>query len=174
MENRHPNNQLAGALFLPNPFLGDPSIYKSWDTRCLAPNSHSNPSKWRTYNMTAFRAASNKGMLNSVGTFKYDKNFNNWIDPEVLKTFAKSSLNTIWGNSYDFSHLVFLNHAKCERQCRKNIKKGKFLRKANMTSSFQDKKDCRKDGGSLNCCANTWKLDTIEKSRNRLIAEGLI
>ena len=71
LQNEKPNNQLAGALF-----LADDLIYKSWDYRCLAP-SRSKPRKWRTYNMASFRAASNKVMLNSVKTIKYDKNFNN-------------------------------------------------------------------------------------------------
>ena len=103
VENQQPNNQLAGALF-----LTEELIYKNWDNRCLAPKSHSNASKWRTYDMTAFRAASSKAMLNRVKTVKYDNYFNNWVNPKVLKKYTKRKFNTAWGKSYNFKGLVHL------------------------------------------------------------------
>ena len=132
MKNQKPNNQLAGALF-----QTDALIYKSWDYRCLAPDSHSDPNKWKTYNMAALRAASNKAMLNSVETIKYDKNFNNWIDPEILKTFTKSRFENAWKKSYDFGRFVFLDHDKCERNCWKRITRGKVSpQKSKKTYAF--------------------------------------
>ena len=65
-------------------------IYKTWDYRCLVPYSHTNPEKWHTYDMHNYRAAFNKDMLKNVDTFKYDNNFNNWIDPKVMREYTRS------------------------------------------------------------------------------------
>ena len=120
MENEQANNQLAAALF-----LADDLIYKSWDYRCLAPYSHSKPRKWGTYKMAAFRGASSKAILRSYETIPYDKNFNNWIDPTVLKRYTKRRFEAAWKKSYDSGNLVYLDHAKCERNCWKTLSKTK-------------------------------------------------
>ena len=73
--------------------------------------------------MTAFRAASSKAMLNLVKTVKYDNNFNNWVNPKVLKKYTKRKFSTAWRKSYHFQGLVHLNHLKCEKNCRKQFKK---------------------------------------------------
>ena len=52
--------------------------------------------------MTAFRAASSKVMLNLVKTVKYDNNFNNWVNPKVLKKYTKRMFSTALGKSYNF------------------------------------------------------------------------
>ena len=68
------------------------SIYKDSDYRCLKPFSHEDPRKWRTYEMNGFRKASNKEQLSEVDSFKYDNNFNNWINMKVLKCPQDSSI----------------------------------------------------------------------------------
>ena len=120
MENEQPNNQLAAALF-----LADDLIYKSWDYRCLAPYSNSKPRKWKTYKMAAFRAASNKAFPSRFDKIPYDKNFNNWIDPRVLKKYTKRRFEAAWNKSYAFGNYVYLDHAKCERLCWKTLSETK-------------------------------------------------
>ena len=82
--------------------------------------------------MASFRDASNKVMLNSVKTIKYDKNFNNWINPQVLKTFTKRSYKTAWNKSYDIGSFVYSDHAKCERICWRQLSKSKVSLKKSM------------------------------------------
>ena len=74
-------------------------IYKNWDYRCLAPHSDRDPEKWRSYDMPAFRAAHNKETLESVATFPYDKNFNNWRDLSVLISFVNDPRKA-WKEAY--------------------------------------------------------------------------
>ena len=65
-------------------------VHQSWfDNRCLVPNSHKDPTKWKNYEMHGYRKAFNKKQLNTVDQFKYDDNFFNWVDPKVLKYFYK-------------------------------------------------------------------------------------
>ena len=82
-------------------FLSLQSIYEKWDYRCLVPNSHEDPTQWKTYDMHAFRAAFSKEGLDKVPTFKHDPNFNNFIDPKVLKQYVKNPRKT-WKKSYGF------------------------------------------------------------------------
>ena len=90
------NRQMASELF-----LSVQSIYEKWDYRCLVPNSHKDPTKWKTYDMHAYRIAFSKEALTKVQTFKYDPNFNNFIDPKVLKEYAMHPKRT-WKKSYGF------------------------------------------------------------------------
>ena len=84
-------------------FLSEQSIYKKWDYRCLAPYSHEEPTKWKTYDMHAYRIAFTQEALNNVATFHHDPNFNNFIDPEVLQQYVKDPEGT-WENSYGFPY----------------------------------------------------------------------
>ena len=108
-------------------------MYKNWDYRCLVPNSHKDPRKWKTYDMHDYRAAYNEEALSKVKQYKYDNNFNNWVDPEVLKSFTKSkkSLRKAWKNSYGFpyvsamswdgKHMSPPNKTKCFQKCAKYV-----------------------------------------------------
>ena len=78
-------------------------IYKSWDYRCLVPESHPDPEKWRTYDMHGYRTASNQAMYDKVDTFKFDVNFNNWISPKVLAKFARRPRKA-WKRAYGFPY----------------------------------------------------------------------
>ena len=69
--------------------------------RCLVPDSHKEPEKWKTYDMHGYRAAFNKTTLAEVDTFKYDNNFLNWIDPEVHKKYTTDPVST-WKESYGY------------------------------------------------------------------------
>ena len=82
-------------------FLSLQSIYEKWDYRCLVPKSHKDPTKWKTYDMHEYRTAFSKEKLSKVQTFKFDPNFNNFIDPKVLKEYAMHPKRT-WKNSYGF------------------------------------------------------------------------
>ena len=82
-------------------FLSVQSIYEKWDYRCLVPYSHKDPTKWKTYDMHAFRIAFSKEALDKVQTFKHDPNFNNFIDPKVLQQYALHPKKT-WKKSYGF------------------------------------------------------------------------
>ena len=79
-------------------------IYKDWDYRCLVPDSHQNPEKWRTYDVAKYRSAFDKESFSKVETFKHDKYFNNWIDPKVLKSFT-SHPSKAWKRSYGFNNV---------------------------------------------------------------------
>ena len=78
-------------------------IYKSWDYRCLVPESHSDPEKWRTFDMHGYRAASNQDAYNKVDTFKFDEYFNNWINPKVLEKFTQNPQKA-WKRGYGFPY----------------------------------------------------------------------
>ena len=82
-------------------FLSLQSIYEKWDYRCLVPRSHKDPTKWKTYDMHKYRIAHSKETLREVETFKHDPNFNNFIDPKVLKEYAMHPKRT-WKKSYGF------------------------------------------------------------------------
>ena len=82
-------------------------IYKSWDYRCIAPNTDDDPTKWKSYDMHGFRAASSLETLEKVATFKYNPLFNNWQDPEVLKayTIGKGAPRKPWKSAYGFPYV---------------------------------------------------------------------
>ena len=49
--------------------------------------------------MPAYRAAHSQQMLDRVDTYQYDKNFNNWIEPKVLKKYtskSKKKVHRLW------------------------------------------------------------------------------
>ena len=81
-------------------------MYKDWDYRCLVPYSHKDPTKWKTYDMHDYREAFSEEKLKKVDKFKYDNNFFNWEDPNVLKYFAKStkSMKNAWKKTYGFPY----------------------------------------------------------------------
>ena len=104
-------------------------IYKDWDYRCLAPYSHKDPTKWKTYEMHDYRKASSEEELKKVDRFKYDNNFFNWEDPKVLKYFTKNtnSVKKAWKNTYGFPYVSLntwdgknvspQNSTKCFKKC---------------------------------------------------------
>ena len=131
--------------------------------RCLVPKRHKSPKKWKTNDMAAFRAASDKEMLKKVRTVKYDRNFNNWINHKVLERFTKKStyLKT-WSKSYNFKTGMSRDRSNCVRECRRQ----------SVSSDYAE--SCEEIGGIPSCCISTWKLGPFEKARNYLIGEGLI
>jgi hypothetical protein len=69
--------------------------------------------------MHGYRRAFSDRSLNMVDSFKYDNNFNNWIDPKVLKKFTSNieSITKSWKESYGFEFTNLLgwdgkNHNK--------------------------------------------------------------
>ena len=112
--------------------MSNARIYKNIDYRCLAPNSHKDPKKWKTYNIGQYRTAFNSKTLNEVKTYKYDNNFNNWIDPKVLKLFTKKPAKH-WRKSYklynirlvswDGEDIGTMDSSKCWRICAKMVRK---------------------------------------------------
>ena len=149
--------------------ITNPNSHEGVDTimyfvcRCLDPNSNKSPNKWKTYDMAAFRAASDNQLLKSVKTSKYNKNFNNWINPEVLKRFSrKSTYLKTWRKSYNFKDHVSLDKSELVRQCKTTPVSSRYA------------KSCKEKQGTPSCCISTWKLKPFEKARNDLIKEGLI
>ena len=115
-------------------FINVQHMYKKRDYRCLVPNSHKDPRKWKTYDMHDYRTAFSEEKLDKVKQFKYDNNFNNWVDPEVLKSFTKSkkSMRKAWKKSYGFpyvsaipwnapKHMSPANKTKCFQKCAKYV-----------------------------------------------------
>ena len=123
------NQQMASELYLSLQHL-----YKKPDYRCLVPYSHPDPEKWHTYDMHRYRTAFKKELLRKVDTFKFDKNFNNWIDPDVMREFTKSTKNlkTVWKDSYSFPYVTGVqwngkdintgDPRPCWRQCAKLVR----------------------------------------------------
>jgi hypothetical protein len=99
-------------------------LYKKWDYRCLVPDSHNDPRKWRSYDMHGFRSAANMESLGKVDTFKYDNNFNNWIDPKVFKAFVKQP-EKMWKQTFGFPYVKRLTtnsgSFRCWRKCAKLV-----------------------------------------------------
>ena len=114
-------------------FSSEQHIYKNWDYRCLVPNSHKDPQKWKTYDMHDYRTAFSEETLNKVKQFKYDNHFNNWVDPKVLKDFTNStkSMRKAWKKSYGFPYVSAMswdgkemnpaNKTKCFQKCAKYV-----------------------------------------------------
>jgi len=144
------------------------TIYKSTDYRCLKPYSHKDPTKWRKYDMHAFRRAFDNYSLSKVDSFKYDNNFFNWIDPNVMKQFVSKSYKKVWRETYGF-HNTFaasdeLNREEmvpCFKKCAK-LEKTKFA------------EECHEMGGLFKCCVNAWNIKSYEETRNKLIRNKLI
>ena len=82
------------------------TIYKKDDYRCLKPYSHKDPKKWHTYDMHAYRRAFNNKTLQNVDSFKYDNDFNNWIDPSVFDKYTSDihTIRSVWNKSYGFNN----------------------------------------------------------------------
>ena len=82
------------------------SIYKKEDYRCLKPYSHKDPKKWHTYDMHDYRRAVNNLTLQNVDSYKYDNNFNNWIDPNVFDKYTsdRDTIRSVWNKSYGFNN----------------------------------------------------------------------
>ena len=86
--------------------------------------------------MPAFRAAYNKEMMEKVDTYKFDKYFNNWIDPRVLRKFTSKSTKKnekLWKKTYKFRYtrqikkygddIATINYKKnaCRKDCHKLV-----------------------------------------------------
>ena len=82
------------------------TIYKKEDYRCLKPYSHKDPKKWHTYDMHAYRRAFDYKTLQNVDSFKYDNDFNNWIDPSVFDKYTSDieTIRRVWNKSYGFNN----------------------------------------------------------------------
>ena len=80
-------------------FLDENPKYKNEDYRCIDPNSHRDPRQWGSFDMKAYRAAESKDTMKKVSTIRYNKNFNNWKDPQVLNAFVTDP-RKLWQQSY--------------------------------------------------------------------------
>ena len=119
LELKDQKNKETASEFL----FSEQHIYKNWDYRCLVPNSHKDPTKWKTYEMHDYRRAFDKETLKSVDQFKYDNNFFNWVDPKVLKFFARK-LKRAWKKTYGFPYSIARSWD------------GQYLNTPNMTKCF--------------------------------------
>ena len=133
LEDQKMGKQTARELF-----LSVEHIQNKPDYRCLVPYSHKDPKKWKTYDMHDYRTAFSEEKLNKVQQFKYDNNFNNWVDPKVLKYFtSKKSLRKAWKKSYGFpyvsvtswdrKHKTPPNLTKCFQKCAKYVSSRKIV-----------------------------------------------
>ena len=91
-------------------------IYKKDDYRCLKPYSHKDPKKWHTYDMHAYRRAFDDKTLQNVDSFKYDNDFNNWIDPSVFDKYTSDieTIRNVWNKSYGFNNTFLTAVMKSE------------------------------------------------------------
>ena len=112
-------------------FNTEQRMYKYWDHRCLVPYSHKDPTKWKTYEMHDYRRAFDMATLKSVDQYKYDNNFFNWVDPEVLKFFAtepKRAWRKTYGypystaRSWDGQNMKPANMTKCFIKCAQYVR----------------------------------------------------
>ena len=110
-------------------------MYKSQDYRCLKPYSNKNSEKWKFYSMPEYQKASTDEEWKKIKSFKYDNDFNNWIDPSVFKKFTSSieSARKSWKDSYGFPIVNLLpwtgipgdsrafNYTTCIKSCAKEV-----------------------------------------------------
>ena len=154
-------------------FFSDEVIHKSDDYRCLEPYSHTDPKKWHTYEMNAYRKAFTSKTLKSVRSFKHDNYHFNFDDPEVFKSFTNSEKDArkYFKRSYGIEYIKIIpgygedkqtvNVAACKKECIK-LENSRFAQK------------CRKKGGYFKCCITDYSLNAFEKTRLRLFKEGLL
>ena len=87
--------------------------------------------------MHAYRTAASKEDLDRVDTFRFDKNYNNFWDPNVLENFV-TNIGETWKESYGFRYTspirwdgktfysgdVTRCHVKCARLVSTNVRSG--------------------------------------------------
>jgi len=161
-------------------YIRKDSIYKDHDYRCLKPFSHKKPERWQTYEMHQFREAANEKKLAKVNSFKYDKNFNNWIDMDVLKEYTKNTFGKAWKQSYGLENVRSLPRNPPTNQTKPEDKNSGIVNTdicgedcIDMERSKFAKK-CKKRGGFFKCCMRTLNLHGYEDTRNALIEKNLI
>jgi len=81
------------------------TLYKGFDNRCLKPDDSKKPEDWDHYDPDDFYEATSKEMLDKAETQKFDKNFFNFEDPEVLQKFRNPDNRSIWQETYGFDHV---------------------------------------------------------------------
>ena len=115
MDEKQAYSDTAGDMY-----FSDEPIYKDWDYRCLAPDSHVYPEGWGTYNMTVFRdfAGDSADATPSDWIVNYDSSFNAWIDHHILTGFVFNPYEP-WLATYGFKTL---NNLRWHRH--NNWKKG--------------------------------------------------
>ena len=79
--------------------------------------------------MHDYRKAVSEEELEKVDRFKYDNNFENFVDPKALKYFTKSTKNVkkAWKKTYGFPSVTLIswdgknispsNNTKCFKKC---------------------------------------------------------
>ena len=105
-------------------FSSTQAIHKRWDYRCLAPQDDLEPEKWGTYDVRAFREANNDIGLENVKINVFNKLYNNWIDPKVLKKFTmdKKSSKKAWRRGYGYrSKRMGQGLDICTEKCEKMV-----------------------------------------------------
>ena len=122
--------RLKGKITASDLFFSMQHIYKDWDYRCLAPYSHKDPNKWKTYDMHTYRKAFSEERLKRVDQYKWDNNFFNFRDPKVLKYFTKRPRKA-WKKTYGFPYARTItwdgkninppNNTKCFKKCARYV-----------------------------------------------------
>jgi len=146
------------------------TIYKGYDNRCLKPNDSKDPEHWEHYDPDDFYEATTKEMLDKAKTQKYDQNYFNFEDPEVLSKFINPNDTSIWQKTYGYDHVCFYSRGeKSDLRCRvKLYKKCIKARKSEFARS------CGKENGFLKCCVGGLNLKVFHETRQHLYTEGLI
>ena len=111
-------------------FFSDQQLYLRPDYRCLDPTSHRKPEKWATYHMgdrdydgsnPGFRVAHDETSLSLVPRVKYNKNFHNWIDPQVLRKFTSGKkAKTAWIKLFGYG--VKWQPSSSSEECKESCK----------------------------------------------------
>jgi len=148
------------------------TFYKDYDNRCLKPEYRKDkkpkyPAKWDYYDPDDYYYATTQEALDKAKTIKFNKNFFNFEDPEVLYSFMDPKQKSIWKKTYGYDY-VNMEHSlenpseKTYVECERTRRRSKFAQ------------TCRKDGGFFNCCVKKTWLGEFQKIRQNLTQEKLI
>jgi len=126
-----------------------------------------NPEKWDYYDPDEFYYATTQEALDKAKTNKFDKNFFNFEDPEVLYNFLDPKKKSIWKKTYgiDYVNMEHMPENPLEKtyvECERTRRKSKFAQ------------NCRIDGGFFNCCLKRTSLGEFLEIRQNLTKEKLI
>jgi hypothetical protein len=129
-----------------------------------------------------YRVAYSQKTLDRVDTFKYDKNFNNWINPKVMKEFTRSPKKA-WKQSYGFPYvkkvrwdgvnLVNYNSAPCHQRCARLVSRAPHQRPTDPQEESRFAKACTDSGGFFKCCVTVWLLHCIECTEHSVVHSTL-
>jgi len=78
----------AAELYFPD-FIAPAKSYENFG--CLNPRSHDEPEQWGTYDPQELNSAMTEEELESVKTYKYERMFENYEDPQVIKELSANT-----------------------------------------------------------------------------------